>query len=132
MNSNLDTIILLSGGLDSAACAHYLKKDGHSVRGLFVDYGQRAARQEQTSAERLSEFLGIQLSTACLTSERSFGTGEIRGRNAFLIFSCMLVGDSHRAQAIALGIHSGTSYYDCSPAFVEGVRRLVAEYSDCC
>lgn len=132
MNSNIDTVILFSGGLDSAACAHYLRKNGHSVRGLFVDYGQRAAGREQIAAERLSKFLDVRLSTVRLTSEQSFGTGEIRGRNAFLIFSCMLLGDRHHAQEIALGIHSGTSYYDCSPAFVEGINRLVAEYSDGC
>jgi 7-cyano-7-deazaguanine synthase len=67
-----------------------------------------------------------------VTMDRSFGIGEIRGRNAFLIFACMLDSDCKGTQAIALGIHAGTAYYDCSPAFLSTIGRLVAEYTDGC
>jgi len=130
MTSPTETVVLFSGGLDSAACAHFLKAGGHSVRGLFIDYGQKAAPWERAAAERLSAALKIDLSEVSIRTRRSFGTGEIRGRNALLIFSSMLDDDCGRAQVIALGIHAGTAYYDCSPPFVEAVDRLVAEYTD--
>jgi 7-cyano-7-deazaguanine synthase len=130
MTVHTEAVVLFSGGLDSAACARYLQRSGHSVRGLFVDYGQRAARLERAAAEQLSAFLGINLSMMRVETQRSFGSGEIRGRNAFLIFSSMLDGDPAISQLIALGIHAGTAYYDCSPAFLSSIGRLVAEYTD--
>ncbi|MCH8116900.1 MAG: 7-cyano-7-deazaguanine synthase [Proteobacteria bacterium] len=33
---------LLSGGVDSTACTHFLLKTGFDVEALFVEYGQRA------------------------------------------------------------------------------------------
>jgi 7-cyano-7-deazaguanine synthase len=130
MNSKSCIVMLLSGGMDSVACAHYLQKGGQLVRGVFVDYGQKAALPERNAAERLSAVLGIELSTIQLKTQQSFGTGEISGRNAFFIFCCLLILGHERPDAIALGIHAGTPYYDCSPPFVEMVGRLVAEYTD--
>ncbi len=130
MRPSFETVILFSGGVDSAACAHYLQHNGHSVRGLFVDYGQAAASLESAAADQLSAVLKINLSKVQVATQRSFGIGEIRGRNAFLIFASMLEDESGRTQSIALGIHAGTNYYDCSPAFVESINRLVAEYTD--
>jgi 7-cyano-7-deazaguanine synthase len=130
MSVHPEVVVLFSGGLDSAACAHYLQKHGHAVRGLFVEYGQKAACLERAAAEQLSAFLCMNLSTMRVETNRSFGNGEIQGRNAFLVFSCMLGADSAQTQVIALGIHAGTAYYDCSPAFLESIDRLVAEYTD--
>jgi 7-cyano-7-deazaguanine synthase len=130
MTQHTEAVVLFSGGLDSAACAHYLQSSGHAVRGLFVDYGQKAASLERAAAEQLSAFLGMNLSVMRVETERSFGSGEISGRNAFLVFSSMLDGDRVPTQVIALGIHAGTAYYDCGPAFLISIDRLVAEYTD--
>ena len=115
---NLNTVVLLSGGMDSAACAHHLQTSGHHVHGVFVDYGQRAAVPEQRAAEQLSSGLGIELSVVQVKTQQSFGTGENAGRNAFLVFCALLNFGHQRMDAIALGIHAGTNYYDCSRAFL--------------
>ena len=112
---NLNTVVLLSGGMDSAACA---QTSGHHVHGVFVDYGQRAAVPEQRAAEQLSSGLGIELSVVQVKTQQSFGTGENAGRNAFLVFCALLNFGHQRMDAIALGIHAGTTYYDCSRAFL--------------
>jgi 7-cyano-7-deazaguanine synthase len=130
MDSEPHIVVLFSGGMDSAACAHYLQSYAQLVRGLFVDYGQKAALSERNAAERLSAILGINLSTIQVSTQRSFGTGEISGRNAFLVFCGLLVLGQDRPEAIALGIHAGTPYYDCSTAFLETIGRLVTEYTD--
>ena len=126
---NNDAIVLLSGGIDSAACAWFLRDHGHSVRGLFVDYGQRAAPLEKNSAEALSKVLEIALDCVSLTSPVEFGAGETPGRNAFLVFTALLTSRLHSG-VIAVGIHSGTPYYDCSTAFVQSIDRLLAEHTD--
>jgi 7-cyano-7-deazaguanine synthase len=130
MHADAQTIVLLSGGMDSAACAHYLQRNGHTVCGLFVDYGQKAAGPEERAVEQVGTLLGIQISRLKVLSPQSYGCGEIPGRNAFLIFSALMTFGHDKPSAIAMGIHGGTPYYDCSPAFVESISRLVSEYTD--
>jgi 7-cyano-7-deazaguanine synthase len=46
-----------------------------------------------------------------------------------LIASALLLGSCHDG-LLAIGIHAGTSYYDCSPSFLSRVEVLVRECSD--
>lgn len=55
-----ETIILLSGGIESSVLLHLEHHNG-PVRALFIDYGQRAARREQAAAERQCRTLGLAL-----------------------------------------------------------------------
>ena len=124
-----NAIVLLSGGIDSAACAWFLRDHGYSVRGLFVDYGQKAAPHERLGAEALSRLMQISLDCLSLNSSSEFGSGEITGRNAFLVFTALVTCRLHMG-IIALGIHSGTTYYDCSTAFARSLDQSVAEHTD--
>lgn len=126
---NNDAIVLLSGGIDSAACARFLCDHGYAVRGLFVDYGQKAALFEKRSAEALGRVMEITLDCVSIASPAQFAGGEITGRNAFLVFVALLTTQL-RTGVIALGIHAGTTYYDCSTAFVQSIDRLLAEHTD--
>jgi hypothetical protein len=111
-------IVLLSGGIDSAACAHLLKAQGMTVEGIFFDYGQPSAPREQAAAQLIAEHIGIPLSIVYVQGPATQSTGEITGRNAFLILGTMVLRP-WRAGILALGIHSGNTYYDCSAAFVK-------------
>jgi 7-cyano-7-deazaguanine synthase len=126
---NNDALVLLSGGIDSAACAWHLRNQGHSIRGLFVDYGQKAAQPERRAARAVSNALEVELDCISVTSPARFGAGEITGRNAFLVFAALLTTKLSKG-IIALAIHSGTTYYDCSTAFAGSIDRLVAEHTD--
>ena len=42
----MDAWVLLSGGIDSAACAYYFQQRGDNVEAVFIDYGQAAAHAE--------------------------------------------------------------------------------------
>lgn len=121
--------VLLSGGIDSAACAAFLIAQDFKVSALFLDYGQAAATYEQAAAESLATKLGIEIRTLRFDGATSFGSGELVGRNAFFVFSA-LFATRGRSNLIALGLHAGTPYYDCSPAFVETINRAVAEHTD--
>jgi len=120
--------VLLSGGPDSAACASLLLDRKHSVQALFLDYGQAGRVHEARSALLVSRHLQIALATATLSAGGAFGQGEIQGRNAFLVFSALMLSD-RLPRLIALGIHADSPYYDCTPRFLGQIDQLVAECS---
>jgi len=99
------------------------------VRGLFLAYGQAATEPERLAARDVAAHLGIGLSELTVTGGANFAAGELIGRNAFFVFAALLTGRIARG-VIVLGVHAGTPYYDCSPAFVDATDRLVAEHTD--
>lgn len=121
--------VLMSGGLDSTACAHFLIRNGVRVRGLFIGHGQAAAQRETVASRAIAEFLSIPLDVRQLSGGTSFGAGEIIGRNAMLIFSALFTTQGH-SNLLALGVHAGTPYFDCSEAFFSLAARLVHEITD--
>ena len=124
----MDVLVLMSGGIDSTACAHFFQQRGDQVKGVFVDYGQPASDAELVAVNGLTQYLGVPLSVLSFKSSLEFGPGEIVGRNAFLVFAS-LMGIQPRGGIISLGIHSGTSYYDCGPDFIERMSNVVQSYS---
>ncbi|MFT4432103.1 7-cyano-7-deazaguanine synthase [Caballeronia sp. 15715] len=123
------TTVLLSGGIDSAACAHFVCTLGQDVDAVFLDYGQAAATAEHHAALRLAAHLDLPLRTFAVSGPQQFGAGELLGRNAFLIFSTLFLTGG-QSSALALGLHAGTPYYDCSSVFVSSISKLVAEHTD--
>jgi 7-cyano-7-deazaguanine synthase len=124
-----NALVLLSGGIDSATCARYLQDQGFDVSCVFINYGQLAAQPEQHAATAIAKMLGMQLSEINISAQREFGAGEVLGRNALLVLAALTICEM-KAGVIGLGIHAGTLYYDCSPAFLASIDRLTAEYSD--
>lgn len=121
--------VLLSGGIDSAACVHFLQGHGHDVVGVFVDFGQAAAQQERQYAHLISDYFLTPLRIIQASTQETFGIGELAGRNAFLMFSAILLGGC-REGPLAIGIHAGTPYFDCSSAFLARINPLILECSD--
>jgi 7-cyano-7-deazaguanine synthase len=128
-SNNPDVLILLSGGLDSTACIYYHISLGFHVQALFVDHGQRARKREFQSSTSIASYFGIPLKSCKFECQRSFTQGEIKGRNAFLILSALLVYPEMKG-LISMGIHKGTQYYDCSEAFLKDMNRILEGYTD--
>lgn len=130
IRSEADATILLSGGIDSMLCAHLMCEKKYRVQGLFIDFGQPASECEKFAAESLTKKLSLLPLLRCTAKPViNISSGEIAGRNAFLIFSAMtLVGISHGL--LVIGVHSGTAYYDCTLGFIRSVGNLVSEYTD--
>jgi 7-cyano-7-deazaguanine synthase len=120
-------VVLMSGGVDSTACAHFLLRD-HLVTGLFVDYEQAARHLEWQALQRVAGVLNIALSRTTLRMHRPFGAGEIPGRNGLLTMLALAAG-GYDSGLIVMGLHAGTLYYDCSPAFADRLDIIVNEYS---
>lgn len=125
----IDATILMSGGIDSTACAHFLKKRGSTVHGVFFDYCQVAARYERSAALSVAKHLSIPISVYRVAGSDSFSDGEHSGRNAFLIFAALFLSRC-KSGLLAIGIHAGTPYFDCSEPFHEMMRRIVADHTD--
>jgi 7-cyano-7-deazaguanine synthase len=128
-NTDNSIIVLLSGGMDSAACLYYYLSQGYDTRGLHVSYGQPPAPRELQSAQLIAASYEIQLDTLVIEFPWFLKDGEIRGRNALLILSAILFYPNHSG-LIAMGIHSGTPYYDCSELFVKDINRILNSYTD--
>jgi len=123
------TLVLTSGGIDSTACIKYYQDLGFNVEGFFVDYGQRARLKEYESVTKIAAFYKIQYKTLTINNNLTLSSGEIRGRNGFLIMAALLANPDFTG-LFSLGIHSGVPYYDCSKEFVKKMNVLVTEYSD--
>ncbi len=124
MSTAPEVVVLLSGGSDSAACLHFIRDVNRPVCALFVDYGQPAAAQEQLAATAISRHYGVALLNRTLTDARPKSAGLITGRNAFLLFAALMERPS-TATAIAIGVHGGTDYVDCSLQFVRQMDSLI-------
>lgn len=122
-------LVLLSGGLDSAAALALLKDERCAATALTIDYGQAAREQELRAAKAVSSHYGVPLEVITVRHGRSLATGEVAGRNAFLISTAACLSET-RGGLIVTGIHAGTRYYDCSTAFLDSMSRLIEEQSD--
>ena len=129
MTSKTPATVLMSGGIDSAACAWLLRGQGMNVQGVFLDYGQAAAEPERRAAVSLAGRLSMRLDTFKIGVGQRLGAGEIPYRNAFLIFTALFLL-RQQAGLVAIGVHAGTPYFDCSPPFVASIATLVAEHSE--
>jgi 7-cyano-7-deazaguanine synthase len=131
-NSNqVAATVLMSGGIDSTACAHFMLRRGMAVTGLFIHHGQAAATCETKAVKAIGDRLGIQTDRFMLKGHRraELGVGELVGRNAMLIFTALFLTRA-RPGLLVIGIHAGTPYFDCSESFFGSAAKLVADQTD--
>jgi 7-cyano-7-deazaguanine synthase len=130
-NQESEVLVLLSGGIDSAACVAFFQGRGNQVSGMFVNYGQVSAAREKKAAGDISCHFGIKLNEVRCTGVSPKTDGCIRGRNALL--ACIaLMEAGFRSGIVSLGIHSGTDYWDCTNEFAALAQRLFDGYTDGC
>ena len=114
-------LVLASGGVDSSTLLWLSAEQGLAPSALFVDYGQPAADAESAAVAKVCSGIGAPLRRVRY-SGMSFGSGEIRGRNAYLLHTALIEFPTPSG-VVALGIHAGTEYADCSPEFVDVMQR---------
>ncbi len=124
-----DVLILLSGGIDSAACVRFYLEMDRPPSAMFVDYGQPAREREARAASDIAGYYDLPFRTAQWRGARPKSVGDIPGRNAFLL-SAALMERSPQERVITIGIHSGTAYADCSHAFVNRMQNLYDVYAE--
>jgi 7-cyano-7-deazaguanine synthase len=121
-------VVLLSGGIDSAATLAAYRAKGHSVEAFFVDYGQPARRSEWHAAQAVAEHYNTPITRARLGVRLPSEGGEFFGRNALLMLLAGAV-TMDRPLVIAAGINASSIYYDTTANFVGDVQRLFDGYT---
>lgn len=139
-------VLIHSGGLDSTVLLYKLRADGHELRCLGVDYGQRH-RRELDAGQAICHDLGVEYRIADLRGLRPLLGGSaltddvpvpdghytddtmkttiVPNRNMIMLSAAIGWAVSLKYDAVAYAAHAGdhTIYPDCRPAFVEAVRN---------
>ena len=134
-------ILIYSGGLDSSVLLGKLVKDGHEVKALSINYGQRHKR-ELLQAQKITTLLGVEHRVADLSSLRPFLAGSsqtddsvavphghyaaenmkltvVPNRNALMLSVAFAWAISLKFDAVAYAAHAGDHaiYPDCRESF---------------
>ena len=121
--------MLLFGGLDSSACLSLLLDRGFAASALFVDYEQLSAAKEHRAASRVSSHYRVGLRKLTCKGLGTWSKGFIPARNALLLVGGLMAFRSETG-VVAIGIHTGTSYSDCTPTFVRRMQIVFDLYTD--
>jgi 7-cyano-7-deazaguanine synthase len=143
------TVVLLSGGLDSATVAAIAKADDYEVIALSFRYGQRHER-ELMAASRIAEILEISQHHIVDINLGSWGGSSLTdrtmdlptdgidpdiipstyvpGRNTVFIAIALSLAEAQKASSIYLGINAVdySGYPDCRPEYLETYQNLIA------
>jgi 7-cyano-7-deazaguanine synthase len=141
------SVVLLSGGMDSATCLAVASRDAPPVHALTFAYGQRHAR-ELRSAARLARRYGVVAHTvvelplgslvrsSLTTADRplpsragrrgTIPSTYVPARNTILLGLALGYAESHRLDRIYFGANAVdySGYPDCRPEFVRAFNAL--------
>jgi len=145
----MKALILLSGGMDSAALAQGLLEDSAEVHALSFDYGQKHGSRELRAAEDLAEHWGVRhdivdlravgdlLSSGLLAGSGPVPEGHyaadsmkatvVPNRNMMMLSVAAAVAISRKLDVVGYAAHAGdhTIYPDCRPEFADAVREAL-------
>jgi 7-cyano-7-deazaguanine synthase len=142
------SVVLLSGGMDSATCLAIAARREPPVHALTVLYGQRHDREVRSARALARHFsvashsvvripIGPLLDSSLTDAARSLPPSSRRGahripstyvpaRNTILLAIALAVAESRRAGSIYLGVNAidYSGYPDCRPEYLRAFRRL--------
>jgi len=145
----MKTMVILSGGADSATLAYHLTGEGHQLSALSFDYGQRHKR-ELVAAAAIARalkmphqvvdvsWLGALLKGSALTDAavavphghyeaETMRQTVVPNRNTIMLSIAWGVACSEMCDAVALGVHAGDHfiYPDCRPEYVNSLEKAL-------
>ena len=127
MKYSVTTIVLMSGGIDSASVVAAYRHKGIQPSVIFVDYGQPPARSEWRAAQDIAGHYDVPIRKVSLGFRLASQQGEFYGRNALLVLAAAGMMEARPLQ-IALGIHALSEYYDTTPLFLRHMQRILNGY----
>lgn len=143
-------VVLLSGGLDSATVAAWLKARGYRVHGLTIDYGQRHSAELHAAAQ-VAESIGLEehlvqrldlrpIGGSALTSdipvpkrddplapvEADIPITYVPARNTLFLSLALGYAEARGAYDLGIGVNAldYSGYPDCRPEFIEAFGNL--------
>ena len=114
--------VLLSGGVDSAIVLALLAVDDRDASAVWIDYGQPAAAAEREASKTIASRYGAVWTELVVAGLVPPTAGEFPGRNDMLV---ALAAAAAPGRSLAIGVHAGTGYADCSPSWIEEWRGLL-------
>ena len=151
-----NSLVLVSGGLDSAVALAIEAKRGEAAAALFFDYGQKARRAEMSAARRLAASYGIPFDTIALPwlgrlsssalveggaalprpdgealddpmSEASRAVW-VENRNGVMLNASAVAAAARGLRAIVVGFNreEAAAFPDNGPAFIDAVNAALA------
>jgi 7-cyano-7-deazaguanine synthase len=118
-----DVAVLLSGGVDSALVLALLAADGRKASAVWIDYGQPAAPAEREASKAIASRYGAAWTELVVIGLAPPSAGEFPGRNDVLV---ALAAAAAPGRSLAVGVHAGSGYADCSPPWIEQWQGLLA------
>lgn len=138
-------VCLLSGGLDSATCLAFAKREGYDCYALSFDYGQRH-RVELEAARRIAANLGAAKHIIVPVDLRLFGGSALTddidvpkdgvqdgipvtyvpARNTIFLSFAMAWAEVLSASDVFIGVNAidYSGYPDCRPEFIGAFERM--------
>lgn len=133
-------LVLLSGGIDSVTLLHLKHSEGAQLHALFIDYGQRAAREELRAASMHSTALGVPLQRLDMAAAGdAFRAGQTQHLHLPLPHRnlvALALGMSYATQIGAACLHlalnrdDSGAYPSASPLFVQNFNKLAHSLGD--
>lgn len=148
-------LVLLSGGMDSATLAYYMRARGTTVDLLAADYGQRHRDRELNAAREIAASIGRPLdiidlkglgpliaSSALLDPDEPVPHGHyaeptmlktvVPNRNVIFLSVAFAVASARGLDYVATAVHAGDHfiYPDCRPSFLQKFAEMEYEALD--
>jgi 7-cyano-7-deazaguanine synthase len=145
-------VVLLSGGLDSATCLAWARREGFTAHALTLDYGQRhrveveraafvatslGAASHRTLAFDLSFLAGSALTDSAIDVPEGRAMPEagsevpityVPARNTILLALALGLAESMGSRDLVIGANAidYSGYPDCRPAFLQAFQSLAS------
>jgi 7-cyano-7-deazaguanine synthase len=97
------------------------------LRAVHFDYGQPSAEGERRAVLEIAKHYAVPIDQIKFGLPITNVRGEYLCRNAMFLLGAASILNSASAR-LALGIHTGTPFYDCSVPFLDDVQRLFDGY----
>lgn len=144
----MSALVVLSGGMDSAAALTFAVQGHADTRAISFDYGQRHSRELASATAVAAHYAiphhivnvrGLLHGSSLLFAgdvpeghyaEASMKSTVVNGRN--LLFASVAVAAAQPGSTLFFGVHAGDHpvYPDCRPEFWEGLRWVVRDAYD--
>lgn len=140
-----ESIVLLSGGQDSATCLSLACRESHSVLAIAFDYGQRH-RVELEKANALACLAGVPLVVVdagfiaslspnalvdtdipVTTSLNELPSTFVPGRNLFFLSIAAVYARQHGVRTLYIGVCQTdfSGYPDCRDEFIKSAQKTI-------
>lgn len=141
----MKSVVLLSGGIDSAVAMALTTASGGDVCALTVDYGQRH-RREIRAAFAVANYYGVEhrviamdpmlFQGSALTGDTALPAGHadqpdatyVPARNTVLLALAAAYAESRGAGQVVIGANAddAAAYPDCRPSYIEAFRDVLS------